>query len=138
MANTLRRLFIMAASLPTWDSYFFIFQGNDSTKFTAPRRQERKEKYLRPNLACPATRLRTCFASSRELSFFRFCNSNFKYLSLGLLHQSGLLGNFLHGSMLLAYFSHELLRRHVILDHAQSSELRGNRRVPRRLFDSRH
>ena len=36
--------------------------------FLAPRRQERKEKYLlnSPNLAY--------FASSRESSFFRFCN----------------------------------------------------------------
>src|SRR5262245_21845505 len=57
-------------------------------------------------------------------------------LTLGLPHQSGLLGDFLHRSMLLAYLGDKLLWRHVILDHAQSGELGGNRRVLHRLFHS--
>src|SRR5215510_9555044 len=51
-----------------------------------------------------------------------------------LLPQTGLLGDIFNDSMLLAYFSDKLIRRHVILDHAQSGELRGNGRVLHRLF----
>src|SRR5262249_13129295 len=55
---------------------------------------------------------------------------------LGLLHQTRLLGDIFNDSMFLAYFSDKLLWRHVILDHPQSGELGGNRRVLHRLFHS--
>src|SRR5262245_47925296 len=109
---------------------------NDFNKVYRAKTPRAQRKISSSNLAWPATRLRTCFASSREFSFFRFCNSNFKYLSLGLLHQSSLLGDLFHGPMFFTYFSDKLIRRHVILDHAQSSELRGNGRVLHRLFHS--
>src|SRR5262249_61764310 len=55
---------------------------------------------------------------------------------LGLLHQTRLLGDIFNDSMFLAYFSDKLPWRHVILDHPQSGELGGNRRILHRLFHS--
>jgi hypothetical protein len=45
-----------------------MFNRTASRKFIAPRRQERKERNISPNLAR--------FASLREASFFRFPKSN--------------------------------------------------------------
>src|SRR5439155_20611325 len=56
--------------------------------------------------------------------------------ALILLYLSSLLGDLFHGSMFLAYFSEELLWRHIILDHAQSAEFGGNGRVLDRFFNS--
>src|SRR5262245_13000390 len=61
---------------------------------------------------------------------------NLTSTSLGLLYQSGFLSDLFYGSMFLAYFSEELVRRHIILDHAQSGKLGDNGGVLHRLFNS--
>src|SRR6266850_163137 len=50
------------------------------TKFIAPRRQARKERFLliSPNLGAPSTSLRTCFASLHESGCFRFSCVKFR------------------------------------------------------------
>jgi hypothetical protein len=40
------------------------------------------------------------------------------FLTLNLLYEPGFLGGLFHGSMLLAYFSEELLWRRVVLNYA--------------------
>src|SRR5262245_10718777 len=59
-------------------------------------------------------------------------------LTLDLLYKSGLLSDFLDGSMLVAYFSKKLLRRLVFLHDAEACEFCSDRRFVRRLLNRRH
>jgi hypothetical protein len=90
------------------------------------------------NFEMRISKLRFAFYAlgSLWLTIFSSFRSIRDFLVLGLLYQCSLLGDLFHGSMLLAYFSEELLWRHVILDHAQSGELGGNGRVLHCLFNS--